>query len=260
MKRIALGFLLIVFIASPLFAAGITDSTKPLGHLKWAATAEDNYVFERDIDTPENKTKVEMEDINQIYGKLSLGLTPYFNVYAKVGASDAGDIKDYDTSDIQLDIDTEYGLLWGVGVSGAREIFKGNGWMLGLDAQFNWWRSDVDSVTFNGTKATNVGGKIVDLEFQGTPFVSKRFEVPSWNLAINPYVGLKVSYFRTQTDDNITYVGAGLDRVSSWTTRGDDYVGVVVGTDLEIKNNIALQVEGRFIDEAAITAGGTYRF
>lgn len=260
MKRIAIIGVVIFLMASPLFAAAITDSVKPLGHMKFSAAVEDNYIFDRDIDKPSNRTKFDLEDMNQVYGKLSLGLSPYLNIYAKLGASDSGEIKTTEPATSgTLDIETDYGFLWGVGISGAKELFEG--WKVGLDTQFSWWKADADKVKHNGITATNVSGEIENFEVQGTPFVTKRFEIPSYNWALNPYLGVKFSYFRTVTDKSVKYTNENGAAISSgWTLKGDDYIGIVVGSDLEISQNLALQVEGRFIDETAITAGGTYRF
>jgi len=258
MKKIAIIFVAMLLIASPLFAAAVTDSTKPLGHMKFSASVEDNYIFNRDIKKGENRNKFEVEDTNQIYGKLAMGLTPYFNVYAKLGASDGGTIKDEDTSGNNLKIDTDYGFLWGVGVSGAKEIAEG--WKLGLDTQFSMYKVGADKIKYNSSdNATNVSGDIVNFEFQATPFVSKKFFL-SEKYVIDPYLGVKFSHFTTETDDNIAYRASGVNRTTSWTYRGEDYVGIVVGSDLEIDNKWALNFEGRFIDETAFTVGGAYKF
>jgi hypothetical protein len=258
MMRIAIIFTVIVLMAAPLFAAGITTATKPLDHMKVSVAVEDNYIFSRDIEKPENRTKFEVENINQVYANLGLGLTPCLNLYAKLGISDAGEIKDETTSDANQKIETDYGFLWGVGASYTKEI--SNGWKVGLDAQFDWWKADADTVTYNDVKGTNVSGEILNFEYQATPFITKKFDIPQYNWAINPYLGLKFSYFKTQTDKQIKYNASGADRDTSWSLKGDDNIGIVVGSDLEINENVALQVEGRFIDETAITAGGIYKF
>jgi len=258
MKRIGIIVVAILIIASPVFAASITNAVKPLGHMKFSIAAEDNYIFSRDIKKPENRTKFEIEDMNQVYANLGLGITPCLNIYTKLGISDSGEIQDETTSAAIQKITTDYGFLWGVGASYAKEISAG--WKIGVDAQFNWWKAGVDTVTYNDLSATSVSGDIINFEYQATPFVTKRIEIPQYNWVMNPYLGVKFSYFKTKTDDQIKYNAAGGDRSTSWTLRGDDYVGIVVGSDLEINDKIALQVEGRFIDETAITAGGTYKF
>jgi len=258
MKKIAICFVAMLFIASPLFAASITDSTKPLGHMKFSASVEDNYIFGRDIKKGENRTKFEVEDTNQIYGKLAMGLTPYFNVYTKLGVSDGGTIKDEDTSDNKLKIETDYGFLWGVGASGAKEI--SDGWKLGIDAQFSMYKIGADRIKYGGSEdASSVSGDIVNLEYQATPFVTKKFFL-SEKYVMDPYLGVKFSHFTTETDDHIGYRAAGVNRTVSWSYKGENYVGIVVGSDLEIDNRWALNLEGRFIDETAITVGGAYKF
>lgn len=261
MKKIAIIFVAILVTASPLFAASVTDATKPLGHMKWLISAEDNYIYNRKMEQPESHSTFKFEKANQIYGKAALGLTPYFNVYTKLGVSNCGTIKDNNTAiGNDLEIETKYGFLWGLGLSGAKDFF-GNGIKLGVDVQFNSWQSDVDKVkSVNGESVSGSKGTIKNYEVQGTPFISKKFDFPDSNLAFTPYLGVKFSYFRTATDDDVAYTLGGVDKKDTWTIKGKDNVGIVVGTDLEFAERWALQVEGRFIDETAITAGASYKF
>jgi hypothetical protein len=252
---------LIAFTATPLFAAAITDSVKPVGHLKWSVSAEDNYIFKRDIKTTSSVTKFDLKKINQIYAKASLGITSYFNIYGKLGASDSGDITSIDTATVDTKIKTDYGLMYGVGLSGIREIT--DGWKIGVDGQFNWWEAKADKVTYGGRATTSVGGKIENFEIQGTPFITRRFELSSAEWAASPYLGVKFSYFKNQPKNKsaITFKDGATSHTFSWSSlKGDKYVGIVVGSDLEIRKNFALNIEGRFIDENALAVGGTYRF
>ncbi len=258
MKKILMIAILLGFVASPLFAAAITDATKPLGSLKPSLTVEDNYIFKRTIDKGASQNTFDTEKINQVYGKLALGLIEGLNIYTKLGASNTGTIKDYNDSGENRRIETDYGFLWGVGTSYVKEI--SNGWSLGVDAQFDYWKSDANKIKYNDTAASSVSGSIINYEIQGTPFIAKKIDIPSFKWSLDPYLGVKFSYFKTETDKQLTYSTGAVNRTDSWSLRGKDYVGIVVGSDLQINKHIALQVEGRFIDETAITAGGTYKF
>jgi hypothetical protein len=112
MKRIAIISIGLLLIASPLFAAAITDATQPLGHMKASVAAEDNYVFHKKIKAGDNRSSFKIEKLNQIYAKASLGLTPYFNLYGKIGAGDGGEIKTQNRDNqIDIKVDTDYGFL-----------------------------------------------------------------------------------------------------------------------------------------------------
>ncbi|MEI8175340.1 MAG: hypothetical protein WCG78_00545 [Candidatus Omnitrophota bacterium] len=256
MRKTALVGLLMVFVASSAFAAAITDATQAAGKFKPTITVEDNYIFNRDIKKGEGTTKFDTEKTNQVYAKLGMGIIDGLNIYTKLGASNAGEIKHENTSNANLKIKTDYGFLWGFGSSYTKEIR--DGWKIGMDAQFNWWSADVDKITFGGANATNVAGTVRNYEIQGTPYVTKKFEItPVY--AVNPYVGAKISYFKTETSKQITYT-SGVNRTDSWVYRGKNYIGLVVGSDLTINKCAALQIEGRFFDETAITVGGAYKF
>lgn len=257
MKRIAIILIALAFVASPLFAAGITDSTQPLGHMKASVTAEYDHVFNKDIKTVEDRTKFDLEKINQFYAKAAVGLTPYFNVYGKLGISDGGEIDTVNRDNLlSVKVDTDYGLLWGVGLSGAKEIT--DGWKLGLDAQFNSTKLDADKVTFNGDSTTGVTGDIKNHELQITPFITKKFPFDQWS--ISPYVGCAVNYFWTQTDRTLKYSQGGTEYSEGWALKSEDNVGIVVGADFAFAEKWAMQLEGRFIDETAMSVGASYRF
>lgn len=263
MRQIAVIFLAVCMTALPVYASGVTDSIKPLGHMKWGVTVEDNFIFDKDIELGSNDSKFDLENINQIYAKLSLGVTQYFNLYVKLGASEGGEIsrKYSDTGDT-VDVDTDFGFLWGVGTTAVTEIggAYGERWKAGLDLQFNTWNSDADSVTRNGGSTTNVSGEIENYEVQITPFITREFAVEQMGWYVNPYLGVVINLFWTQTDGQIKYTQSGTTYDTSWSLKGDDNIGILLGTDIEITQNFALNVEGRFIEETAITAGATYRF
>ncbi len=257
MKKIAIISIVLALVASPLFAAGITDSTKPLGHLKASVAVEDNFVFNKDIKTVTDRTKFDLERINQVYAKAAVGLTPYFNVYGKLGGADGGRIDTLNRDNLlPVRVETDYGFMWGIGVSGAKEIM--DGWKLGLDAQFNSTKTDADKVTFNGAATTGVKGDIKNHEVQVTPFITKKFPFDQWS--ISPYVGCVVNYFWTQTDRTLKYSQGGTEYSEGWTLKSEDNVGIVVGTDLEFAERWAMLLEGRFIDETAMTFGASYKF
>lgn len=258
MGKITVLLLLAVLIALPAYAGGVTDSVKALGHMKYSLTVEDNYIFTKEA-KKKNSIEHKMEDVNQIYGKASLGLGEYFNLYGKLGASDSGDIKrDSVVSGKALKIDTDYGFFWGLGLAGVKEI--SDGWKVGLDAQYDSWQTDVRKITHGGNSTSNASGQIQNREFQVTPFVTKSFSMGEAGWNISPYVGMPINWYWTDTNSNLKYRQDGIDREESFTQRGKDYVGLLVGADIEFTKNIALAVEGRFFEETALTGGLTYRF
>lgn len=42
--------------------------------------------------------------------------------------------------------------------------------------------------------------------------------------------------------------------------KADNNVGVFIGSDYNITKNLSVNVEGRFIDETAMSIGATYKF
>jgi hypothetical protein len=225
--------------------------------MKVSIVAEDNYVFSKKIKTVDDRTKFDLEKINQIYAKASLGLTPYFNLYGKLGAGDGGKIDTLNRDNLRsVKVETDYGLLWAVGASGAKEI--SDGWKLGLDAQFGGNKMDVKKVTFGGGATSGVGGAIENYELQITPFITKKFSFDQWG--IDPYLGCVVNYLWTETKSNLKYTQGGTEYTEGWTLSNKHKVGIAVGSDIEFAERWAAQLEGRFIEETAISVGVAYRF
>lgn len=257
-KAILISIVMQLLFVSYVFGASVLDSVEPLGHMKYAVSMEDNFIFDRDLDKTGSMTEAETDDTNQIYGKLMLGLTDYFNVYTKLGAVTGSHYKIVEPTISEYS--TEPGLLWGFGGTGAYEFLKT--WKVAGDIQFNSWSVDVDEARFAGESGSNFSNPAVNnYEFQLTGLLLKDVEIPSYKITVTPYVGVSYLYFKTETDGTITYRTASTASVSdSWSLEGDDVISIVTGANVKVKDNIKLGVEGRFIGETAITCNLTYAF
>ena len=253
--------------ATLVFAASVGDTIEPLGHLKYAITGEYNRIIDKDLEgTVDNDatagtfSSAEIEAANQLYVKLAMGLTEYFNIYTKLGMSDL-DLTIKETDGTIYDIETEYGLLWGGGISGAKEIYEG--WNIGADVQFLTWSADIDSVKYKGEAGTSVTGELDNYEFQTAIFGYKKFDVDdmSWIETVTPYLGLVYSHFISDdSTGNIRFNVASGSIIVGEDLEGDDEIGIVGGMNMDISDNVVSNVEVRFIDETALSGTLTYRF
>ncbi|MEI8176855.1 MAG: hypothetical protein WCG78_08325, partial [Candidatus Omnitrophota bacterium] len=96
MKKNSFIFLIIVALftcAGQTFAASIGDSITPVGRHKVTFSLEDNSIFQRQITKSGTLTEFSMNNTNQVYGKLTFGLSDNINLYGKIGESDGGKLQ-----------------------------------------------------------------------------------------------------------------------------------------------------------------------
>ena len=90
----------------------------------------------------------------------------------------------------------------------------------------------------------NLNGKMTVKEWHIAPFIAKKLG------NFTPYIGAKYSDLRMKLD----YDDNGSDNFDA-----ERHFGTFVGTNLNL-GKFSLNLEGRFIDETAITAGISCRF
>jgi uncharacterized protein YhjY with autotransporter beta-barrel domain len=257
-KVILIALFLQLCIIPAAYSASIVDSVQPLGNMNIGAAVEDNFIFERDLDGEGSTTDAEASDTNQVYGKLMVGWSDYFNVYTKLGAVTGSKYKF--TKPRIYEYDTDAGFLWGFGLSGAYEFIEN--WKIAGDIQYNSWQIDVDSGRYVGEAMTNIGTPGVDNhELQATGLILADFTIKGMNAVFTPYAGVGYVYYKTETDGTITFSTASTNSASdSWSVEGDDLVSIVTGISVKMMDDLKAYAEGRFIAETAITAGLSYSF
>jgi len=273
MKKLGLilcGIVSLTMLTTMAFAASVGDIIEPIGHLKVAVSAEADYILDKDLDgTIENDatagafSSAEIDSASKIYGKVVLGVTDYLNIYAKLGAAGL-DMKLKEADGTACDIETEYGTLWGGGISGAKEIH--DGWNLGADIQALFYKTDVDEVTYAGAATSNIQGELDNYEFQAALFVNKKFEVDLFDTGeetiLTPYLGVKYLLFSSESDGNITFTAtapAG-NIIYGTDLEGDNEVGVFGGVNVDLTESVVGNVEVRLVDETAISGSLAYKF
>jgi len=248
------------------YAASLGEHIEPLGHLKYAVSAEYNHVIDKDFEgdivndaTTDTFSGAEIDVAHQAYAKLAIGLTDYFNLYTKLGASDL-DI-DLTEGNDSYALETEFGFLWGVGLSGAMEIVEEA--RLGVDSQLVYVSNDVDTLRVNSEGATNLSGEIETFELQTSIFLSKDYVtdiLTGKDIKLTPYLAGVYNYFKTVTNGNISYNLSAGKMLMSYDLEGDDELGILLGCNAEITDELDLNIESRILSETAISGSLIYRF
>ena len=278
MKRI-LGLIMaaVLFSGVGYASASTIGGAETSGQGIVAAAFEQEVVFERkmrqdkakwtdDISDLDMKVKPKIEGMNTSLVKISYGLLDNLDIYVKLGA---GNVKT--TANLsgiysgfleilkgEMKFKSDYGFTYGLGAKGTYNLTSD--WFIGCDIQY--LRSEADYKAKADGSIWNEGEYLpYEADFNGNSTWQ------AWQVA--PYVALKagnfVPYLGIKYSDLIQkYKNKGVSEdgfpLESLTTRSKGNCGIFVGTDYRIGTNWKLNIEGRFIDETAMSLGANYKF
>jgi len=261
-KLIFLSLAVLLCLPLAVYAASI-GGAETQGKGKIGVGFDSSFVFDRDFQSKNTSVlganyKLNDMKIDQGYGemlKVSYGLLDWLDVYARLGAEQADSKANaYDSAGVKqytAKSNSDWGFAWGLGIKGAYPLK--NNWLIGADLQY--LRSG------SGAKVsyTNVNTGVI------TSTTYKSGAGYEWHIApylgyklgnLIPYLGVRYSDLRAKAKkpaDQINFPG-------NVKSEADDNVGVFVGTDYKIGEHWKLNLEGRFVDETAMSFGATYRF
>jgi len=295
MKRlIVLG--IVVFLCLPLFVyAASIGGVETQGQGKFSISLDQEFVFDRDMkdkkevwqwdpDGPgpaplldcSSREEVEIDKMYRTMVKVSYGVLDNFDVYLKLGTADfeskAKFVETWSSesmSDIleesQIKIKGDNAFAYGFGAKGTYDLE--NDWLIGVDVQYlrhkndfkgteSWTDYDYDAAgnrigSDSGT--TSHRGKVTFQAWHIAPYIAKKLG------SFLPYLGVKYSSIETKLKGTYTDPGEPSEDYKV-KFRAEDHFGVFLGTDYKVSDVLTLNFEARFIDETAISFGGTYRF
>lgn len=199
---------------------------------------EGGFVFNRDLD---DDTELESHShaarLGYVLGNLA-------EVYAVAGVFDLENSGTVSGTKVVLDTDTAF--IWGVGGTLPLVEFD-NGARVGLTGKYRRAKPDLDKITVGGASAS-----VTDSDFK----------YQDWVLALGagyptdfgtPYFGVKYSDVALS---DLTVSGTTFDADSN----SDEKIGVFVGLDFEATDSLFINVEGRFIDETALSVNAGFKF
>jgi len=193
-----------------------------------------------DISGYKGKVKVKMENFDQTMVKASYGLFDNFDVYAKLGISRFETKLNYSGIETGKGIyDGNSGLIYGFGAKATHQLK--NNLFVGVDLQYlsarNKWSPKGD---FQGE-----GNNATIKELQVAPYIYCKIK------KITPYIGIKYSNLSVKTK----WADGKYEKYSA-----ADNVGIFLGADYKLTESWALNLEGRFVDETAMSMAATYKF
>jgi len=242
--------------------AASIGSPETQGQGKIAAAAEWSYIFRRGLtfqsaDRPPGHENDKPENFricggNNILGKVTCGIFDFLDVYLKLGAADyklKGDVYVGDTRAVTEDLSAKWTFLYGGGAKLAHEVKYG--WIIGLDAQYLTSDHELDFIATrsSGAVTTATYSTCRIQEWHAAPYLARKIA------KFTPYAGGRYSDLRLKQE--------GPDDPKRWDKlrfKADGNIGVFIGTDWSPAEHIKLNVEGRFIDETALSVSAEYRF
>ena len=236
--------------------AGSIGPVEPLGAMKVRLDGEYNGIFDRDIDSSGAMTGGEIQESHQGYAKLAVGINDWANVYAKLGVANLEQKLNWNVPS-SYTIEYEYGPLWGIGGNALHNF--GNNFGIGTDVQFNMWFTDADSISGTNSPTFINKGSLKNWDFQTALYVTYTYEVGA-EYKIIPYAGGYYSNFQADIDDTIRYQDSGGTQYTVGDSEAEDNLGILVGMNVQFSENMAFNLEGRFIAETAATVGASYKF
>ena len=264
MRKTILWALVFVFCLPILVYGASIGGAKTLGQGKFALGVDMDCIFNRDIKFKSASPALEegftlgdneLRNTYRIMGRIDYGAVDNIDIYAKLGGSDFESRGKGYLDGLEVGKEEDDGnaaFAWGVGIKGTYPFE--NNWLVGLDAEVVFHKNDYDAAftpdpTNNPNDSADTWtGDITITEWQVAPYVAYKME------NFTPYVGCKYSdmllkYDWTDAWDSNTY-----------KYEADKNFGVFVGLDCEIEKNFVLNIEGRFIDETAMSVAARYKF
>ncbi len=258
---ICFGFVLSVTAAYAAPVGNIaTPSTLKKGIIYKDEAAQFAVVAGGEVDLTWDQNLKRQDNDTEYYlygGKIGVLIMDRFMPYAILGAAEAKK-QQFNINSNKIKWETDYDFVWGVG--GTAMLYEtklegmGNGTLrIGVDGKYRQSHLKVDKVVRDG----------VSYNTSDAAVTQSKYELEQWQVAlavsyqidqIIPYVGVKYS---DATGEAVTKID-GLSYKNDF--ENEDNVGIFVGGDILLNDSFTANIEGRFIDETALSLGATLRF
>src|SRR3989344_7857549 len=252
-------FLIAVFIAaSPLWAAPVGDPAYPQlirqgffipqsSCIDGRSGYEGDFVSDARLEQyKQGVGRVDSYQQGTNSGTVTINIVNRLDLYTILGSSRAqADWRFTDTSGEvhRIELETLYDFLWGLG---ARAILYEWGQIcLGLGGRYEHAKYDPVWMTVDGLTKSTGGTRLHWCEWQMDLDLSYTIDL------FTPYVGVKYSNVRAKVGTFSTQIAGNDTGTNSFKNRTP--VGICIGCSLSTGKYFFLNVEGRLVDEEAVT-------
>lgn len=265
MGKYLLAALLVLGLATAVYAApvGLTSEADAVEGELWADNnlgVSAGFVVDginsRKIDVDSGEYEATIYN-----ARIGISLQDRFNVYVDLGQASDMEFEFSDKGDlIQCVYEDEF--LWGIGVNAL--IYRwDNGLEVGAGANYRIADMNLDEMTVAGTRYKRSDASVTALTDGEMEEMQIALETAWRTDYFVPYIGIKYS----DIEVDAKFTADGQERVASGADASTNF-GVFAGLTILPKiaafgdkdNRIAINIEGRFIDEEAVSVGATYTF
>ncbi len=187
-------------------------------------------------------------------GTVTLNILDHLEIYGVFGSSETKSDWRFENNTLgsvtRIEMETDPHFLWAFG--GRSIIYERGKTVFGLGGRYTSSNSHPKSVSSNGTAESVVGSRVEWRAWQINFDISYKID---WFI---PYIGAK--YLNGQTLLKNFSIPISQELVGSDTFKNRDPVGLYLGCTLSSGKYFMLNLEGRLIDEEAITVSTDFRF
>ncbi|HEO64021.1 MAG TPA: hypothetical protein ENN78_01990 [Candidatus Omnitrophica bacterium] len=258
-KLIVFVFIGILLIPVMSVEAASIGGAETQGQGKLSAGIDQEIVFDRDMKlksmSPDSGTQISNAKFDEMYrtdAKISYGVFDNLDIYIKLGVADFKTEEEWintTPNNGTIKDKTKNAFMYGAGLKGT--ILLEDDWLFGADIQYlrhrNKYNGRIDNQT-SPADSEDISGKMTVQEWHVAPYIAKKLD------NFIPYLGVKYSDVRIK-DKYDTSSGSMEEK-----READDNVGIFIGTDYTINDNWKFNLEGRFIDETAMSLGVACNF
>jgi len=156
----------------------------------------------------------------------------------------------------KIKIESKEDLAWGIGATAIlyEKKLKDSILRFGIDGRWRTTDLDIDKVTIDNVVYTIPSGNVTNLSLEYSEWQFAGAASLEWGKLV-PYIGVK--YSDIDATIKATVLGTTYEDSSA---KLDNHLGVFAGCDLLILDSMSVNIEGRFVDEEALTLGVAVRF
>jgi len=208
------------------------------------------YIIGKEFNAVGQSSEVELEGTYYMVS-LSAVLFDRLQPYIKLGMSDL-EMSWMNGSEATTAEADEDAFAWAIGLKAL--LWEYEDWGLKLFTTGSFRYTDPNIKSAGNKDATK--SKFNIIEKQATIGISKKFEVPSYeDISIIPYAGLAYS----ETTAHVRF-SSGTEVFNAGADGQKDNIGIFIGTDFLYRDNFSFNLEGRLLDQEAISSGCTVMF
>ena len=265
-KDRSLAILAVLFVSTALHAAPVGNTFAPAliqkglfissnSWINFRLGYEGDFVFDgrmKQVDQGQGRVDTYEQWTNS--GTLTLNALDRLDVYGVFGSSHTEADWRFEDSSLgtvtRIELKTKDDFLWGIG--GRAVLYEWCNTSLGVGGRYSRCNYLLESLHSNGIMQSVDGAHLHWDEWQVNLDLSYKIDL------FTPYIGVKYSRAKTNLGNFAVPISADLSGANTFENRV--LVGLYLGCSLSTGRYFMLNLEGRLIDEEAVTVSGDFRF